>query len=138
MSETVGCKARRLKESFFEKYISGEGIDIGCGRLYGYSDENRIHESAIAHDKDMCDAHDMSIFEDQKFDYVYSSHVLEHLEDPIKAIKNSNKGAITLRIRDITFSVIIETLLRKLLVIFLILLTASENSLNILANPPNI
>ena len=94
MSETVGCKARRLKESFFEKYISGEGIDIGCGRLYGYSDENRIHESAIAHDKDMCDAHDMSIFEDQKFDYVYSSHVLEHLEDPIKAIKNFSSKKI--------------------------------------------
>jgi predicted SAM-dependent methyltransferase len=88
MSETLGCKERRLKEGFFEKYINGSGIDIGCGRLYGYSDDIRVHQSAIAHDKDMCDAHLMDIFEDNKFDYVYSSHVLEHLEDPIKAIKN--------------------------------------------------
>jgi predicted SAM-dependent methyltransferase len=87
-SETLKSKPRRIKELFFDKYITGQGVDIGCGRLYGYSDDNRVHESAIAHDKDMCDAHDMSIFEDEKFDYIYSSHVLEHLEDPCKAIKN--------------------------------------------------
>lgn len=88
MSETAGCKNRRIKEGFFDKYISGGGIDIGCGRLYGYSDDVRIHQSALAHDKDMCDAHDMSIFKDEEFDYVYSSHVLEHLENPLVAIKN--------------------------------------------------
>lgn len=88
MSETLCSKNRRLRENFFDNYIKGSGIDIGCGRLYGYSDDIRIHETAIAHDKDMCDAHTMEIFEDDFFDYVYSSHVLEHLEDPIKALQN--------------------------------------------------
>lgn len=88
MSETLKSKDRRLREGFFKNYINGEGIDIGCGRLYGYSDNIRVHETAIAHDKDMCDAHTMNIFEDNRFDYVYSSHVLEHLEDPFLAIKN--------------------------------------------------
>jgi len=87
-SETFGCKDRRQKENFFEKYIQGNGIDIGCGKLYGYDSEDKIHKNAIAHDKDMCDAHKMHIFEDCNFNYVYSSHVLEHLEDPVLAIKN--------------------------------------------------
>jgi ubiquinone/menaquinone biosynthesis C-methylase UbiE len=30
----------------------------------------------------------MEIYEDNSFDYVYASHVLEHLDDPITAIKN--------------------------------------------------
>jgi predicted SAM-dependent methyltransferase len=36
----------------------------------------------------MCDAHNMEIFSDGTFDYVYASHVLEHLNQPIDAIKN--------------------------------------------------
>jgi SAM-dependent methyltransferase len=88
MSETVKAKERREREGFFTKYISGDGIDIGCGRTYGYSDESRVHPSAIAHDKDICDAHDMVVYGDESFDYVYNSHVLEHLEHPILAIKN--------------------------------------------------
>lgn len=87
-SETSGCRDRRQKENFFEKYIKGEGIDIGCGKLYGYDSEDKIDKNAIAHDKDMCDAHKMHVFRDCNFDYVYSSHVLEHLEDPVLAIKN--------------------------------------------------
>lgn len=87
-SETEKSKARRVKEGFFEKYINGKGIDIGCGRTYKYSDDLRIHQSALAHDKDICDAHLMETFKDEEFDYVYASHVLEHLEDPRLAIKN--------------------------------------------------
>lgn len=103
MSETLKCYERRKKENFFDKYISGNGIDIGCGRLYGYSDDIRVHNSAIAHDKDMCDAHTMEIFEDEIFDYVYSSHVLEHLEDPCLAIFNwfricKNQGHIIIAV----------------------------------------
>jgi SAM-dependent methyltransferase len=88
MSETEKSKERRLRDQFFAKYITGSGIDIGCGRTYGYSDDFRIHPSAIAHDRDICDAHHMVAYDDETFDYVYNSHVLEHLEDPITAIKN--------------------------------------------------
>jgi len=89
MSETKGCMNRREKEGFFEKYINNrKGIDIGCGRLYGYHENNKIHGDAIAHDKDICDAHYMNVYDDLQFDYTYSSHVLEHLEKPETAIKN--------------------------------------------------
>jgi len=88
MSETLTSKIRRLREGFFEKYINGKGIDIGCGRLYNISDDLKIHSSALAHDKDICDAHTMDLFKDEAFDYVYISHVLEHLEDPKLAIHN--------------------------------------------------
>lgn len=88
MSETEKSKSRRIRECFFEKYISGQGIDIGCGRSYGYSDDLRVHPSAIAHDLDVCDAHKMEKYDDESFDYAYASHVLEHMTDPIMAIMN--------------------------------------------------
>jgi predicted SAM-dependent methyltransferase len=88
LSETSKSELRREKEGFFKKYISGEGIDIGCGRLYEYGELDKIYPSAFPHDKDDCDAHTMEIFKDENFDYVYASHTLEHLEDPVLAIKN--------------------------------------------------
>lgn len=88
LSETEKSKKRRIEENFFSKYITGKGIDIGCGREYGYNEDSKIHESSLAHDLDMCDAHEMSLFKDETFDYVYASHILEHLKDPSLAIKN--------------------------------------------------
>jgi predicted SAM-dependent methyltransferase len=88
MSETEKSKKRRIADGFFDRYITGNGIDIGCGRTYGYSDDVRLHESAIAHDSDICDAHYMDAYADESFNYVYNSHVLEHLAQPLTAIKN--------------------------------------------------
>jgi len=87
-SETNKSRPRRLREGFFDKYIRGHGIDIGCGRSYGYADDLRVHETALAHDLDICDAHGMSKYGDGSFDYVHSSHVLEHMRDPVLAIRN--------------------------------------------------
>jgi SAM-dependent methyltransferase len=88
VSETEKSKLRRERDGFFEKYVTGSGIDIGCGRTYGYSDDVRLHASAIAHDRDICDAHYMDTYADETFNYVYNSHVLEHLAQPIIALKN--------------------------------------------------
>jgi SAM-dependent methyltransferase len=88
MAETRKAHARRLASGFYEKYIHGKGIDIGCGRIDTHDGLDTISPTAVHHDKDDCDATTMDIYPDNEFDYVYASHVLEHLTDPVTAVKN--------------------------------------------------
>jgi SAM-dependent methyltransferase len=89
MAETRKAHKRRVKEGFYRKYIKGQGIDIGCGRIDTHDGADTISlTDCIHHDKDMCDATTMDIYQDNQFDYVYASHVLEHLDDPVTAVKN--------------------------------------------------
>lgn len=89
MAETSKSKERRLQEGFYEKYIKGYGIDIGVGRIDTFDGADPIAlENCVHHDKDTCDAVTMNVFEDETFDYVYGSHILEHVNDPVTAIKN--------------------------------------------------
>lgn len=88
MAETRKAHARRLASGFYEKYIHGKGIDIGCGRIDTHDGLDTISPDAVHHDKDDCDATFMDIYPDNEFDYVYASHVLEHLTDPVTAVKN--------------------------------------------------
>ena len=87
MAETRKLKSRWQRDGIYDKYITGQGIDIGCGRNVGdsdpISDVNCIH-----HDRDDCDATTMAKYADNTFDYVYSSHVIEHLSDPVTAVAN--------------------------------------------------
>ncbi len=83
-TETLKAKQRRLKENFFELYCKGKGIDIGCGI-------DPILPNAYCYDKvidQVFDATYVKEIEDESFDFVYSSHCLEDLEDPATAIKN--------------------------------------------------
>lgn len=87
--ETRKAHIRRLKSGFYAKYIQGYGIDIGCGRLETGDGVDPISlDNCVHHDKDMCDATTMDIFEENTFDYVYASHVMEHLLLPVTALKN--------------------------------------------------
>lgn len=89
MAETSKAHQRRVNEGFYQKYIKGHGIDIGCGRIDTHDGADTIStENCVHHDKDMCDATTMDIYADNTFDYVYSSHVLEHIDDPVTAIRN--------------------------------------------------
>lgn len=89
MAETKRSHERRTREGFFDKYIMGHGIDIGVGRLDTMDGADPLtYSNCIHHDKDDCDAQFMEIYSDGQFDYVYGSHVLEHLENPIVAIEN--------------------------------------------------
>lgn len=77
--ETSKSNDRRVANGDFTRFFKGVGIDIGCGDdpLVGAVKFDKIYGN---------DAHDLSEFDDGKFDYVYSSHCLEHLEDPDKAL----------------------------------------------------
>jgi len=82
------------------KYCNGNGIDLGCGDekiceeaigidsgldfLYGPNKDNR-NLSCVNIRKEI---YDLKMFDDKSLDYVYTSHFLEHLPDPITMIND--------------------------------------------------
>lgn len=79
--ETSKAKERRLKENFFNNYCTGKGLDIGYGG-------DLICDNAIGFDFEHGDAQYLSNVLDNQFDFVYSSHTIEHLNDPAIGIRN--------------------------------------------------
>jgi SAM-dependent methyltransferase len=83
MGETSKRFDARMKDGFFTKYIQNSGIDIGCGEepvsfevqkwdiIYGNSDATFMEGVPDCH-----------------FDFAYSYHLLEHLDDPVTALRN--------------------------------------------------
>lgn len=67
----------------YHKYLLGDGIDIGCGNdpvLPGVRKFDIIHGDG--------DAQKMDSIGDESFDFVYSSHTLEHVHNPLEALLN--------------------------------------------------
>ncbi len=61
-----------------KQFCKGEGIDIGCGKW--------PFPGALPYDLILDnDAYDLP---DKQFDYIFSSHCLEHLEEPYEALKH--------------------------------------------------
>lgn len=75
-------------------YTRGRGLDIGCGPRKAYQhfigvDSTIDHElfgTPIDPDIKIADAVDLSIFGDKSMDFVFSSHLLEHIKDYPKAL----------------------------------------------------
>ncbi len=82
-NETANSAARRRREGFYEKYFVGSGIDIGCGN-------ETITPDARGWDiaKGDTDATLMKGVDDETYDFVYASHVLEHIAEPHFALQN--------------------------------------------------
>jgi len=73
---------RRNEEGFFEKYMSGEGLDIGSTGYTGAWDKvgSSPMERATGVDLDYPGYDGVNLpFEDESQDFVYSSHMLEHV-----------------------------------------------------------
>jgi SAM-dependent methyltransferase len=84
MRETSKMHAARVVAGHFDAYLRGDGIDIGCG-----DDPLRpITGSVVAWDIPQGDAQVMAGVSDGRFDFVYSSHCLEHLPDVPDALRN--------------------------------------------------
>lgn len=82
--QTIGMdetsKTKRIRTDFERSLLQGEGIDIGCGG-------DPISEGAVPFDVQHGDANRITEYVDRRFDYVYSSHCLEHMLDPRQAIQ---------------------------------------------------
>lgn len=79
--ETGKAHTRREREGFFGKYCRGEGLDIGCGN-------DPVVPGCSGWDLVNGDAQYLDGAEDASFDFVYSSHCIEHMDDVRVAIKN--------------------------------------------------
>lgn len=84
MNETLKCQAMRKARGDFDKYLRGHGIDIGCGR-----DPLRVELGQVDEwDWEDGDAQFMASVGDDKYDFVYSSHCLEHVRDVGETLQN--------------------------------------------------
>ena len=76
-------------------YLRGTGIDIGAGSFkvlpHAISVDNgvdcQLFGMQFKPDLQVKDASQLHLFNSCSMDWVYSSHLLEHLEDPLKALK---------------------------------------------------
>lgn len=81
VGETAKSHDRRIREGFFDKYCRGGGLDIGYGA-------DLIVPGCSGWDLRNGDAQYLAGIEDESFDFVYSSHCLEHMYDVQIALKN--------------------------------------------------
>lgn len=72
-------------------YTRGRGLDIGCGTLKALPHMIGVdsgHHWGEHTDVDVwSEADDLSMFADGSMDFCFSSHTLEHLVDPLKALR---------------------------------------------------
>jgi SAM-dependent methyltransferase len=80
-AETSKAKDRRIREGFFERYCRGDGLDIGYGG-------DLLCSNCRGWDIEHGDAQTLASLPNNQFDFVYSSHCLEHVDDPADALKN--------------------------------------------------
>ena len=89
MYEASKAVMRRLHDSrFATRYFIGSGIDIGCGPdpISQYSEQFPLMESCRNWDMPDGDAQYLESVDDNTFDFVHSSHCLEHMVDPKTAM----------------------------------------------------
>jgi SAM-dependent methyltransferase len=82
MGATTAARELRLRNGDFERYLRGNGIDIGPGGDCLVVPDGTV----VAFDQGQGDAQSMAGVPDASFDFVYSSHCLEHLADPAGAL----------------------------------------------------
>lgn len=78
--ETFKARERRVREGFFLKYCKGKGLDIGYGG-------DLLALNCIGYDLENGDAQHLSEIRPESYDFVYSSHLLEHMRALKVALK---------------------------------------------------
>jgi SAM-dependent methyltransferase len=87
--ETEKSNKRRITQEIFHRVFKGKGIDIGCGPdllTNSFKPQHEIHCEAF--DKQHGDANNITKYrQKESYDFVYSSHCLEHVYDPFKSLQ---------------------------------------------------
>ena len=82
---------RRLYDGrFATRYFVGAGLDIGGGTdsLALYAEFFPLARNIVVYDAPQGDAQTLANVDDAAFDFVFSSHALEHMRDPREALAN--------------------------------------------------
>jgi SAM-dependent methyltransferase len=79
---TTAARPRRRRSGYFRTIFVGRGIDIGCG-IDPVTRDCDTWE--LLHDQGNAEL--MLEIPDGTYDWVYSSHLLEHLENPFRALR---------------------------------------------------
>jgi len=77
MNET--SKTKKIWGPLEASILTGSGIDIGCG-------SDPVTPDVRKFDRAEGDANHITRFVHEQFDFVYSSHCLEHMDDPAGAL----------------------------------------------------
>lgn len=91
MKECSKSIPRRLHEpNFANRYFVGNGLDVGGAPdpLGLYLELFARMKGAKVWDREEGDAQSLEGIEDESYDFVHSSHCLEHLEDPAAGLAN--------------------------------------------------
>jgi SAM-dependent methyltransferase len=82
---------RRAHDSrFATRYFVGAGIDVGGGHdsLALFTELFPLIRNVVVYDQPQGDAQKLENVDDGSFDFVFSSHCLEHVRDPMEALGN--------------------------------------------------
>jgi SAM-dependent methyltransferase len=82
---------RRAHDSrFATRYFAGCGLDVGGGQdsLALYVELFPLIKSVVIYDAPQGDAQKLANVGDESFDFLFSSHCLEHMRDPTEALDN--------------------------------------------------
>jgi SAM-dependent methyltransferase len=82
---------RRAHDSrFAARYFIGHGIDVGGGHdsLALYVELFPLIQHVLVYDAPQGDAQKLANVDDETFDFLFSSHCLEHVRDPVEALGN--------------------------------------------------
>lgn len=93
-TDPEGCESRKIVWEV-APYLRGRGLDLGAGVFkilpHVISIDNGDHAHNFGHqihaDVTLPDAADLSVFASQSMDFVFSSHLLEHIDDYKGALK---------------------------------------------------
>ncbi len=74
-------KTRRLWDAREAAWLRGDGLDIGCG-------PDPVAPDVVRFDVEDGDANRILASIHRQFDFVFSSHCLEHMDDPPRALRD--------------------------------------------------
>lgn len=90
IDDPQGDEASKIRWELVE-YTNGRGLDLGCGKFKAFPHfigvDNGHHWGTDGIDFPVESCEDLSMFSDKSMDFVFSSHLLEHIVDTKKTLK---------------------------------------------------